>query len=95
MPLTENQYEAVVRVVSASSRIEEAQLIPRGELTIRWRMEAAAAFLASLINHCKTAGLDEADGDRLVGSIEGENLAKAVVDLAVQRAMEIERQGHA
>jgi hypothetical protein len=98
MPLTDNQFDAAVRVVSASSRIEEKHLIPKGELTIRWRIELAAAFLSALIHHCNTASNDfaEQDGlDKILASVEKEKATKLMLDIAIKRAKEIARQGHA
>jgi hypothetical protein len=98
MPLTGNQYDAAVRIVAASSQIERKQLIPKHELTIRWRLEVAAAFLAALINHCKTAANDEAeeqDVPDILAPFQKEKIIKLMLDLAIQRAKEIDRQGHA
>jgi hypothetical protein len=74
---------------------EEKYLIPKEELTIRWRVEVAAAFQSALIHHCKTAGMDEAEGEPLMGSLHGEKITKLMLDIAVRRAKEIDRQGHA
>jgi hypothetical protein len=89
MPLNENQYVAVAKVVGVSSHIERSDLVPEGDLTIRWRIEAAAAFLAALIGHAKTAALDDPDRP------SPQKLVDLFIDITVKRAREIERQGHA
>jgi hypothetical protein len=89
MPLTENQYVAVSKVVGLSSHIETSDLIPEGELTIRWRIEAAAAFLAALIDHAKVAARDDPDKPN------PNKLVDLFIDLTVKRAREIDKQGHA
>jgi len=89
MPLKGNQYKAVAKVVAASSRIERSDLIPAGELTIRWRIEAAAAFLASLIRHANAAAQDDE------AAPDPRQVAESLVNLAVERAFEIHDQGHA
>jgi hypothetical protein len=51
MPLTANQYGVAAKVAAFSSSLVETELIPVHQLTIRWRLELAAAFLAALIDH--------------------------------------------
>ncbi len=98
MALTENQYHVVAKVVAVSSRLETADLIPAHELTIRWRIEVAGAFLAALIHHARTAAKDTAAEDGLGDfetTLRKDSLIDAALDLAVKRAREIDRQGHA
>jgi hypothetical protein len=98
MPLTGNQYEVVAKVAAFCSRLEESELIPAHELSIRWRLELAATFLAALIDHARTAGQNQAvkDGLSKLGTEMRKNtLVDLALVLAIKRAREIDEQGHA
>jgi hypothetical protein len=70
-------------------------------LTIRWRIEIAAAFLAALIDHAKEAARDEAKLAKSKGSLadlisfEEDRLVSLMLDVTLKRALEIDKQGHA
>lgn len=88
MPMSKNQLDVVLKVVEASGRLEKTQLVPEGELTIRWRIEMAAAFLAGLIDHAKVAARDDK------AKPSPKMLVDTMVNIAIKQAQEIDRQGH-
>ena len=86
-PLTQNQFEAIQKVVAVSSHLERTDLIPVDELNIRWRIEVSAAFLTALIAQTRQAALDDdQDPDALISFM---------LELAERRAREIHQQAHA
>jgi hypothetical protein len=65
---------------------------------MRWRVEVSAAFLAALIDHARLAAQDtgKQDGLNAAGIKRREKLmVETMLDLAVKRAREIDKQGHA
>jgi hypothetical protein len=86
-PLTKNQYQAVAKAVAFSSRLEESELLPKDELTLRWNAWIAAAFLAALIAHAKTPARDEGEPES--------KIVDFFLDTAIGRGREIGAQGHA
>jgi hypothetical protein len=96
--LSAKQYQAVVEIVHFASRLQESDLNPHGGVTLRWRVEVAAAFLAAVIDHAKDAACATAKEDGISDfelAFREEGVRETMLDLAVQRAREIVRQGHA
>lgn len=96
-PLTEAQYRAVLEIVAATSQAQDRNLI-NDKLTIRYRIELCAAFLSELIAHARIAAHDDAkQADRVewLFGISADALVDDFIKLAIERAREIERQGHA
>jgi hypothetical protein len=87
MELSEKQYETAVMIVGAASKIQAARLNPDGGPNLRWRIELAAAFLASAIDHAISAA--EANDANC------EYMMDLAIDLTVRRAQEIFGQGGA
>jgi len=96
--LSQAQYRACVEIVHFASRLQEKDLNPIGGPTLHWRVEAAAAFLAAVIDNAKLAARETAKEDGLhefVVHYREAALTDIMVDLAVKRAREIVEQGHA
>jgi hypothetical protein len=86
-PLTSNQHQAAAKIFDFFNSLEKQELVPTHELTLRWRVEIAAAFLATVIGLAKAAARD--------GGESQPEIADFFLNVAIERAREIDAQGHA
>ena len=85
--LTDKQYHTIVEILGEAGRIQELRLDPDGGPNLRWRIEIAAAFLASALDTAREAA--ETNGD------DPDMVMNLAADLTVRRAREIWGQGGA
>jgi hypothetical protein len=85
--LSDLQYRTVGQIVHYASELQEEELNPGGNATVRWRIELVSAFMAALLHHAKLAAIDNGD--------DPDTMQRLAIDLAVKRAKEILRQGSA
>lgn len=79
--LTPFAYYTVIQAIRAADKIQQRRLNPKGGPNLRYRVEIAAAFLAEVLRHAYTAGVDTKSNP--------EELANLCLNLVIRRGQEI------